>query len=42
MLLKPDAGIYFSLLQLAGRGVSFDGMSWIYRSYRCISSLTLL
>ncbi|KAI5847751.1 nucleotide-diphospho-sugar transferase, partial [Morchella snyderi] len=25
MLLKPDAGTYFSLLQLAGRGVSFDG-----------------
>ena len=27
MLLRPSMGTYYSLLQLAGRGVSFDGMS---------------
>lgn len=27
MLLRPHMGTYYSLLQLAGRGVSFDGTS---------------
>lgn len=44
MLLKPDAGTYFSLLQLAGRGVSFDGadqglFNSYFRNYHRISFL---
>jgi len=35
MLLRPHMGTYYSLLQLAGRGVSFDGMLL----QRCSSSV---